>query len=64
MFVWATCLQTMHGIEIEKIQKYQVAFRTLIGEYEQAHLLPVYTAGFISLEKQFLTIGTNDGHNS
>lgn len=45
--------------EIEKIQKYQVAFRTLIGEYEQAHLLPVYTAGFISLEKQFLTIGIN-----
>jgi anaerobic ribonucleoside-triphosphate reductase len=45
--------------EVEKIQKYQVAFRKLVGEYEAAHMLPVYSAGFISLEKQFLTIGIN-----
>lgn len=45
--------------EVEKIQKYQVAFRVLIGEYEAAHMLPVYSAGLISLDKQFLTIGIN-----
>ena len=45
--------------EVEKIQKYQVAFRTLIGEYEKAQMLPAYSAGFISLNKQFLTIGIN-----
>lgn len=45
--------------EVEKIQKYQVAFRRLTGEYEAAHMLPVYKAGFISLDKQFLTIGIN-----
>ncbi len=45
--------------EVEKIQKYQVAFRKLVGEYEAANMLPVYSAGFISLEKQFLTIGIN-----
>lgn len=45
--------------EIEKIHKYQVAYRKLIEEYKTAGLLPVYSAGFISLDKQFLTIGIN-----
>ncbi len=46
-------------VEIEKIHKYQVAYRKLIEEYKAAGLLPVYDAGFISLDKQFLTIGIN-----
>jgi len=45
--------------EVQKIHKYQVAYRKLIEEYETAGLLPVYKAGFISLDKQFLTIGIN-----
>ena len=45
--------------EVQKIHKYQVAYRKLIEEYELAGLLPVYQAGFISLDKQFLTIGIN-----
>ncbi len=45
--------------EVRKIQKYQVAYRKLIEAYESAGLLPVYKAGFISLDKQFLTIGIN-----
>ncbi|NER14696.1 anaerobic ribonucleoside-triphosphate reductase [Leptobacterium flavescens] len=45
--------------EVRKIHKYQVAYRKLIEEYEEAGLLPVYKAGFISLDKQFLTIGIN-----
>ncbi len=45
--------------EVKKIHKYQVAYRKLIDEYEKAGMLPVYQAGFISLDKQFLTIGIN-----
>ena len=45
--------------EIIKIQKYQIAYRKLIEEYKDAGMLPVYDAGFISLDKQFLTIGIN-----
>ena len=45
--------------EVQKIHKYQVAYRKLIEEYEAAGLLPVYQAGFITLDKQFLTIGIN-----
>lgn len=45
--------------EVGKIHKYQVAFRTLVQEYLDAGLLPVYESGFITLDKQFLTIGIN-----
>ena len=45
--------------EVQRIHKYQVAYRSLIEEYEAAGLLPVYQAGFIALDKQFLTIGIN-----
>ncbi|WP_394200583.1 anaerobic ribonucleoside-triphosphate reductase [Shewanella waksmanii] len=45
--------------EIEKIQKYQIAYRSLMQQYLQQGALSVYDAGFISLDKQFLTIGIN-----
>ncbi|WP_103071656.1 anaerobic ribonucleoside-triphosphate reductase [Aquimarina sediminis] len=45
--------------EVRKIHKYQVAYRKLIEEYHASGLLPVYQAGFISLDKQFLTVGIN-----
>lgn len=45
--------------EVRKIHKYQVAYRKLIEEYEASGLLPVYQAGFIALDKQFLTVGIN-----
>lgn len=45
--------------EVRKIHKYQVAYRKLIEEYLTSGLLPVYQAGFISLDKQFLTVGIN-----
>ena len=45
--------------EIEKIQKYQVAYRKLMEDYQIKGALSVYDAGFISLDKQFLTIGIN-----
>lgn len=45
--------------EVNKIHAYQVAYRELMGDYFEAGLLNVYSAGFISLDKQFLTIGIN-----
>lgn len=45
--------------EVSKIHKYQVAYRKLMEEYKEAGLLTVYDAGFITLDKQFLTIGIN-----
>lgn len=45
--------------QTQKIQKYQIGFRHLVEKYQKAGLLPVYDAGYISLDKQFLTIGIN-----
>ena len=45
--------------EVGKIHKYQYAYRKLMEDYLAAGMLPVYDAGFISLDKQFLTIGIN-----
>jgi len=45
--------------QIEKIHKYQIAYRHIVERYKNQGLLPVYDAGFITLEKQFLTIGIN-----
>ncbi|SFD12401.1 anaerobic ribonucleoside-triphosphate reductase [Pseudoalteromonas denitrificans] len=45
--------------EIEKIHKYQVAYREIMNDYLEQGMLTVYDAGFITLDKQFLTIGIN-----
>lgn len=45
--------------EVVKIQKYQVAYRELMEEFYQAGLLTVYSAGYITMDKQYLTIGIN-----
>lgn len=45
--------------EVEKLHKYQVAYRKLVERYLEQGALPVYDAGFITLDKQFLTIGIN-----
>ncbi|OIT24670.1 anaerobic ribonucleoside-triphosphate reductase, partial [Glaesserella parasuis] len=45
--------------EVSKIHQYQYAYRKLMEDYLKAGMLPVYDAGFISLDKQFLTIGIN-----
>lgn len=45
--------------QVDKIHKYHVAYRKIVEDYFAANLLPVYSAGYISLKKQFSTIGIN-----
>lgn len=45
--------------QTQKIHRYQIGYRKLIENYKDAGLLPVYDAGLIFLNKQFLTIGIN-----
>ena len=45
--------------QIDKCHKYLKAYNEIVKDYYVNKLLPVYDAGFISLEKQFLTIGIN-----
>lgn len=43
--------------EIKKLHKYQVAFREIMKDNMNAGLLPVYTSGFINMDRQYSTIG-------
>jgi len=45
--------------QIEKIHKYQIATKDYLETYNKAGLMPIYSAGYISTKKQFLTIGIN-----
>jgi anaerobic ribonucleoside-triphosphate reductase len=43
--------------EIAKIHKYHRAWRNIIENYYEKNMLPVYSHGFISLDRQYSTIG-------
>lgn len=43
----------------ENIHKYQTAFNSIVKDFFEANMLDVYSAGFINLRKQYLTIGVN-----
>lgn len=45
--------------QVQKIHKYLTAYNEIVKSNYEARLLPVYEAGYISLEKQFLTLGIN-----
>ena len=44
---------------MERVYKYHTAYNELLWDMKDARLLPVYDAGFIDLNKQYLTIGIN-----
>ena len=45
--------------EVRKVHKYQLAFEDLYQEYFKSNMMPLYSGGFISLDKQYLTVGIN-----
>ena len=45
--------------QIEWTQKYLLASKAVYKDFIDAGLLPAYTAGFMNIDKQFLTIGVN-----
>lgn len=44
---------------VQRVHKYQKAFNSIIEDFIKYNMLPVYNAGFISSNKQYLTIGVN-----
>lgn len=44
---------------LNRVYKYHIAYNELLWDMYNANLLPVYKAGFIDLDKQYLTIGIN-----
>ena len=48
---------------LERVYKYHIAYNECLWDMYNAGLLPVYTAGFIHLDKQYLTLGINGLNN-
>ena len=44
---------------VKKVHKFQTAYNELLKDYLKDGLRTVYTAGFIDMKKQYLTIGVN-----
>ena len=44
---------------LERVLKYHIAYNELLWDMYDVDLLPVYKAGFIHLDKQYLTFGIN-----
>lgn len=47
------------GKIVKRVHKYLAAFNNIIWDYYNAGLLPVFEAGYISLDKEYLTLGVN-----
>lgn len=45
--------------QVGKIHKYLLAFNSILTEMRDAHMIPIYDAGFVEPEKQYLTVGIN-----
>lgn len=43
----------------ERVHKYQIAFNEIIKDFLAARMLDVYSAGFIDMRRQYLTVGVN-----
>ena len=44
---------------LERVYKYHTAYNEILWDLYEAKMLPVYSAGFIHLNKQYLTLGLN-----
>jgi ribonucleoside-triphosphate reductase len=52
-------LKSFMGEILDDVYKYHIAYNEILWDMKDAGLLPVYDAGFIDLNKQYLTIGLN-----
>lgn len=57
--IWKDSFKTYINTILERVYKYHIAYNECLWDMYDANLLPVYKAGFISLNKQYLTIGIN-----
>lgn len=61
----ATFDETLHVVsdrvaaQVDKLHKYLLAFNEIVNDMNDQHMISIYEAGFISPEKQYLTIGVN-----
>lgn len=45
--------------QVKKVHQYLIAYNSILEDNLESGLMPVYDAGYINMDKQFLTIGIN-----
>lgn len=45
--------------QVTRVQKYLTSFNAIVKDAQAHHMIPLYDAGFVTPEKQYLTIGIN-----
>lgn len=45
--------------QVQKMHQYLLAFNSILMDMYNNHMIPIYEAGYVSPEKQYLTIGIN-----
>lgn len=45
--------------EVQKIHRYLIAYNEILYDMKSKGMMPVYDAGYVTLEKQYLTVGVN-----
>ena len=53
------CIEMALEDQVMAVQKYLTAFNAIIKDAQAHHMTPLYDAGFVAPEKQYLTIGIN-----
>ena len=53
------CIEMALEDQVMAVQKYLTAFNAVIKDAQAHHMTPLYDAGFVTPEKQYLTIGIN-----
>lgn len=56
---WYDGFKEYLGKILKRVYRYHTAYNEILWDHYDAHLLPVYEAGFIDLNRQYLTIGLN-----
>lgn len=54
-----SALRSAVSTQVDKIHKYLIAFNEVVKDMQSNHMIPLYDAGFVSPEKQYLTVGIN-----
>ena len=56
---WESGIRAAITEQVEKIHKYLLAFNEIILDMQANHMITIYDAGFVTPEKQYLTVGIN-----
>lgn len=56
---WEACVRKRVSELTDRVHKYLLAFNSIVLDMRDHHMITIYDAGFVTPEKQYLTVGIN-----